>query len=378
MESERIYAIEARSFGVVCYRGFAPLSLLSRISQADEYDQEKNPQGTQRNLKVKHAKEAYIYAKENSNSGNAIWPEIILNIRDKSTVNIKQMSPAKGAHGELKHVKVQLNWEKINQLKKAGPPNVGISRVDGNHRLHFAGGEIKKTFPALDDVMAPFCITFGLGVPLERDIFKTINETQAKLDTGHLLRADIQALPGIELWTQRPELYLANRLHEDTASPFYGRLHTAGSAPRGHSYLLKLKHLEYALQHLTKLNPSLKDNQKNPEIPFRVVLHFFNAVKSTWSEEFTANNEFMMLSNTGIQALCMFAGSVIQRAQASGATITRDYFAEKLQRVRVNDPIFWRRKGKAMEGQTGRPGAVRVSGLMMDSAYPAESELKVA
>ena len=49
--------------GATVYRGHARLSDLARISKADIYDQVNNPLGTQRDLSLKHAKDAYEYVK---------------------------------------------------------------------------------------------------------------------------------------------------------------------------------------------------------------------------------------------------------------------------------------------------------------------------
>ena len=379
MDNSKIHAMEAKSFGVRCFRGFAPLSLLSQMSQADVYDQDSNRDGMQRGLKPKHARDAYNYAKDNMHSGRAIWPEIILNIRDVNTVKIIELSPTKGSHGEIKNVKLQLRWGVISEHKKnSSPVSIGISRVDGNHRLHFAGGEVKpKGYPPLDEVMAPFCITYNLDVALERDIFKTINETQVKLDTAHILRAEIQALPGASLWAKKPELYIANRLHTDTASPFVGRLEISAKAARGVPYLLKLKHLEYALRHLTKDNPKLRDKDTNPDTVFKAILYYFAAVKEMWPVEFDVDPQFMMMTNTGIQALGMFGGHAIRTATASAQKITREYFSGRLQKIKENEPAFWNRANPNMVGQTGRPGAARIKDVMIEFAYPKESTLDV-
>ena len=66
--------------GVNIYRGFADLSLLSDLSKADIYDQAKNPKGTQRDLSLKHAKDAYTYIKTKD---FGFWPEVFLCARDR-------------------------------------------------------------------------------------------------------------------------------------------------------------------------------------------------------------------------------------------------------------------------------------------------------
>src|SRR5882762_2996075 len=69
--------------GYDAFRGFAPLSELANISRADIFDQDENRLGTQRNLSLQHARKAYQYV---SGTDKAFFPEMILNVRDKSYV----------------------------------------------------------------------------------------------------------------------------------------------------------------------------------------------------------------------------------------------------------------------------------------------------
>lgn len=72
--------VRAKVLGVNVYRGFANLADLADISKADIYDQEKNPKGTQRDLSLKHARDAHEYVK---NTDLGFWPEVFLCARKK-------------------------------------------------------------------------------------------------------------------------------------------------------------------------------------------------------------------------------------------------------------------------------------------------------
>ena len=50
-----IPVIRGEVLGVTVFRGYAPLSVLSKVSKPDIYDQKTNPTGTQRDLSPKHA-----------------------------------------------------------------------------------------------------------------------------------------------------------------------------------------------------------------------------------------------------------------------------------------------------------------------------------
>src|ERR1035437_1475101 len=82
-------AIRGRVLGVNVYRGFAKLCDLADISQADIYDQEKNPTGTQRDLSAPHARAAHDYVRTHD---LGFWPEVFLCARLKSSITFTPFS----------------------------------------------------------------------------------------------------------------------------------------------------------------------------------------------------------------------------------------------------------------------------------------------
>lgn len=68
-------AMTGEVLGITTYRGLGKLSDIARMSQADVFDQQTNPQGTQRDLNVSHARQAHAYVLENK---LAFWPEVVL------------------------------------------------------------------------------------------------------------------------------------------------------------------------------------------------------------------------------------------------------------------------------------------------------------
>ncbi len=120
--------------GVTVLRGYAPLCELARISKADVYDQKHNPTGTQRDLSPKHARNAYEYIRS---SDLGYWPEVFLSVRSPEVMEYLPPESDTDA-GTLKIDRVMV--EQLN--------GIAISRVDGNHRLHYADGT-HKGFPLL-------------------------------------------------------------------------------------------------------------------------------------------------------------------------------------------------------------------------------------
>ena len=81
----KVQVLRETVLGVDVVRGFARLCDLSSASQADIYDAETNPMGTQRDLSPKHAKDAYEYV---TTEKLAFWPEIFLCVRDRAVIDI--------------------------------------------------------------------------------------------------------------------------------------------------------------------------------------------------------------------------------------------------------------------------------------------------
>src|ERR1700722_2511864 len=202
--------IRNKVLGVNVYRGFQKLCILADISKADIYDQTKNPHGTQRDLSPKHAKEAYEYVK---NSELGFWPEVFLCARDNSVLTYRPLSVEMPDIGML-----EIDVDKISNSKK-----VCISRVDGNHRLNYADGK-EKNYSPIEKVVS-FCLAFDLKREEEIQLFKDINKNQKPMNTSHLDGIEVRLTPGEELKRRTPDLYIAQRLSSDNASPLNGKVY---------------------------------------------------------------------------------------------------------------------------------------------------------
>jgi len=357
-----IYAIRGKCFGVTSYRGFAPLSVLARMSMADVYHQLNNPTGTQRDLNYKHAREAYEYAKNRSNKKDALWPEIILNIRNNEVLQIRAKSQTKGPKDTgLTMVKIQIDWNKIQNCKISNA--VAISRVDGNHRLHFTSGEVNKNYPALDHVYSPFCITEGISIDEEKEIFKTINYEQKKLNVTHLLRLDEQLSTDDELWNRSKALWITKKLSEDRKSPFFNAVHKGGKKTKGETYLIKQKSLYDGINQILQnfdYHTSIHDRQKL----LSVIINYFNAVKSLWTQEWADSKKYKLMTNTGLQAMGIVGGKLMNILTPSGS-LKVDDFKDKLIVLQREIPDCWNSKGDFVAGKSGRPGAQKIAEQIM-------------
>ena len=80
-------------------RGFADIATLAIVSGPDVYDKKLNPNGTQRELKKKHASEAFQYAMESKDVDPAesprSFPEVLFNIRDAAVAEFYELDDPK-------------------------------------------------------------------------------------------------------------------------------------------------------------------------------------------------------------------------------------------------------------------------------------------
>ncbi len=112
--------------GVRVVRGYARICDLADVSKPDIYDASSNPTGTQRDLSPKHARDAYEYLKSED---IGFFPEVFLALRDSTSAVVRVTNEARG------YATLELAKASIRRSEE-----IKISRVDGNHRLHFADG----------------------------------------------------------------------------------------------------------------------------------------------------------------------------------------------------------------------------------------------
>jgi DGQHR domain-containing protein len=331
-------AVRARVFGVNVYRGFANLADLADASRADIYDQKTNPEGTQRDLSAKHARDAYEYAKTRD---LGFWPEVFLCARRKDVVTFYPVSPELPDLGRLEI--------DLARVKKSGP--MAISRVDGNHRLEYGNG--KQSGYSRISKLISFCMAYDLSREEEIQLFKDINDNQKRMNTSHLDRIQVQLTSEEELKHRNPELYIAQRLGHDSSSPFHGRVFEGGAKLVGVDVPLRgLKTgIEYMLSRSTQL-PHLED----AEAQYRVIRNYFKAVKKWQPKPWRSPKEYIMLRGSGLWAICFIGAQVMDRTLLQG-----EYKASSMLAIlRSGKNWDWGKKGD-FKGLGGRAGALEIS-----------------
>lgn len=332
-----IPVIRGQVLGVTVLRGFARLSDLARISKPDIYDQKTNPTGTQRDLSPKHARDAYEYVK---NKDVGFWPEVFLCARDYKAV---RYVPSKD-NPDIGHVEIDLSIS-------TDPNDIAISRVDGNHRLHYADGSQPGFLPINKTVS--FCMAPSLKLDQEILLFRDINANQKAMNTSHLDNIEVRLTETERLKQIQPDLYIAEKLGSDPTSPLYDRVYKSSKKIAGSFIPLRTLHtgITYMLSRPTKLT-ALRD----ADAQYKVIRNYFQAVKKWQPQAWEEPRKYVLLRGSGLWAICFIGAEVIDRVLGQNA-----FRAEDMYKVlRSGKNWDWSTKGD-FQGLGGRGGAAQIS-----------------
>lgn len=351
----RCAVVRGKVLGVNVYRGYAKVADLAEISQADIYDQQRNPTGTQRDLSSKHAREAYEYVRSKE---LGFWPEVFLCVRRNNIITYHPISPETP----------ELGFLDFNVTAARRRP-IAISRVDGNHRLQYGAGD-KAGYSRVDRLIS-FCVAYDLSREEEIQLFKDINKNQKPMNTSHLDGIEVRLTKTDELKRRNPELYIAQRLHKDSVSPLHNRIYEGGVKPVGVDIPLRgLKTgIEYMLSRSTQL-PRLTD----AEAQYRVIKNYFIAVREWQPTAWETPKDYLLLRGSGLWAVCFIGAQVIDRA------LMNDHFdsAYMLEILQSGKQWDWGKRGDFV-GLGGRAGALeiskRVTRRLQDESQMSTSEL---
>ena len=332
-----IPVIRGEVLGVTVLRGYAQLSALAKISKPDIYDQKTNPTGTQRDLSPKHARDAYNYVKTKE---LGFWPEVFLCARDQNAVRYVPFQDDQ-----------DFGYVIINLEIATDPHKIAISRVDGNHRLHYADGS-DPGFPTLDKSVS-FCLVPSLLLEQEIVLFRDINANQKAMNTSHLDNIEVRLTPEELLKRQKPDLYIAEKLGRDSESPFHDRVYKSSKKVVGSIIPLRTLNtgITYMLSRPTKLT-ALRD----ADAQYKVIRNYFQAVKKWQPRAWEEPGEYILLRGSGLWGICFIGAEVIDRVLAQNKFKAEDM----LKILKSGRNWDWSNKGD-FQGLGGRGGALQIS-----------------
>lgn len=336
----------------VCIRGFAQLDEIAGISGPDTHNGIENPDGTQRDLKPHHSKQALDYALgQNGVSPGAAraFPEVILNVRnmellefydvrDGLPVELPTVFDALDLRGMPLGVRVRLN----TLVYPVEPYTPEISRLDGNHRLSAAWAKVEADpdeavlFPVV-----PFSMFLALSVDEERKVFVDINSNHVGVDKAVLQGMETDAR-GEEMKseTAKRALWLAWELGKEHRAfenlIVYGGAGTKKSFKEkmGYDAPLKVTTMESAckvtLRSSDKLAIELEDS---PDAVLGLVDAYWKAVKAVFPEAWADKKQYILFETIGLSAFAQLGGNLIEQAVHSGNGST-DYFKPYLLAIK--------------------------------------------
>jgi DGQHR domain-containing protein len=333
----KLNVITGKVLGVDVYRGFARLCDLAVASHADVYDQNTNPTGTQRDLSPKHAKQAYDYVRTRK---LAFWPEVFLCARDPKAIKFMPDSPGISC-GQLS---IDL------RIARRSKP-IAISRVDGNHRLHYASGKEDGFAPLENEVS--FCLAHGLTLNAEITLFRDINDNQRRMNTSHLDNIESRLTAEDRLKRSQPALYIAQQLGRAEESPLFGRVYEGGK--RTSRVDIPLRGLKSGIQYMLS-RPTKLTVLGDADAQFKVVRNFFEAVKLWQPDAWENPKDYLLLRGAGLWAVCFIGQEVIDRTLSKGLFSAQDM----LSVLKSGKQWDWSTKGD-FQGMSGRGGAAKIS-----------------
>ncbi|TET37062.1 MAG: DGQHR domain-containing protein [Dehalococcoidia bacterium] len=352
-----LLTIKGTNLNTTVYRGFASIKDIAHISAPDTENQDRNPDGLQRNLSVAHAREGYSYAEDAGRDPDhpRLWPEVILNVRDKSVID--EPVPVDEQHNLFKIVVHEDRIDK-NRLRPQ------ISRTDGNHRLFYGEGHPKYNWPALD-VPTPFAITIGLEIPQETDIFIDVNHNQKAMDTSHLLHLRTRLTPSELLASEKPALWIANELVKDSKSPFHGIVYLGGEKEKvqGLERRVNLAQLRTGSEMILKESIRLRGV---PEVrnKYVIIRTYWSAVATVFSEEWADSKKYLLLRGFGVWCMAILGAEIIDRCFNRGIPPSQlenemaDYLSQ------TSRDVNWDRKEGNITHKGGRVGARELADIM--------------
>lgn len=363
-----LFCLAGKSLNTKVYRGFALASDIGRISEADVFDQNANPEGTQRDLKPWHAREAHAYALGNvkRETEHRLWPEIILNVRDENVVTVQETK------NEL--AKIVVHEEKIEKRNGINPQ---ISRVDGNHRLFWAQGLVEKQVAKLKpiDVDVPFCLTIGLSRKEEAALFRDINVNQVKMNTSHLDHLSYVLAEREKLKTSESALWMSMELHQNHESPFYNRIDLGGKKTKGVKYIFSLRTFREGIEILLKDSTELSSDKVPFEDQARALSNYWNAVKSVFPDEWANPSTNVLLFYFSYFALSKLGAIVID---TSFRKTDPSIEGMRTQILGLKANIDWTKDGtfKGYGGKGGGSRAFQIVKKYLPVEYELEKSLK--
>jgi DNA sulfur modification protein DndB len=309
------------------FLGFAPAGLLYNLSFADVLNEDTG-RGYQRRFNPKHSLDFRMYIQQ----------------KDSSTIPLTfNLRPRPDGAWKILESSRQTAILEINE--SAGKV---FTQVDCQHRLGY-----------LNDVniRLPFMCYIGLTEREEMEVFNVINSKAKGLSTSLLDFHD--ATVATDLARERPELFIALHLNNNTESAWYRQLDLGGTGTSGLMRRASLRTMQKAVKKF--LNQAKVLRIHSPEAAAQIVLDFWAAVAIVLREAWDSPRHHLISKGVGVYALMGIAGDLY--AEAAGQACDKRYFVTKLAEFITE--VDWTSQGP-LKGFGGEGGVSSVVAMIRE------------
>lgn len=320
------------------FLGFAPAGLLYNLSFADVLNEDTGL-GYQRRFDPQHSLDFRKYIQQKNSS----TIPLTFNLRPRSD-------------GAWKIKNISSSTAVLEIKDEAGKV---FTQVDCQHRLGY-----------LNDINIdlPFMCFVGLSEHEEMEVFKIINSKSKGLSTSLLDFHD--ATVATDLASERPELFIALHLNNNSESPWYRQLDLGGITTSGLMRRASLRTMQKAVKRFLRHTKFLQLH--SPETAAQIVLDFWAAVAVVLPDAWDSPRHYLINKGVGVYALMTIAGDLY--AESMGQTCDKRYFVTKLSEF-VTD-IDWSSQGP-LRGFGGEGGVNSVVALIRETRRSLQIKLKV-
>ena len=314
--------------------GFAPAKLLHALSFADVLDEDTG-RGYQRRFNSQHSLDFRRYIQKDNSS----TIPLTFNLRPRADHGWR-IDPS--AHGRA-ILEIAVDAGKV------------LAQVDCQHRLgHLADLEIEL----------PFMCFIGLSERDEMEVFNVINGKAKGLSPSLLDFHDAQL--AVDLAKDRPELFIALFLKNDSRSPWYRQLDLGGSSTSGMTRRASLRTIQKAIKRF--LSKTKVARSHSIEVAALIVLEFWAAVSLVLPEQWAKPRTHLVVKGIGVYALMDLAADLYSEA-GSKQVCDKRYFVAAL--ADFASEFDWSTEGP-LKGLGGEGGVKTAIGLIRDARRKAK------
>lgn len=317
----RIRGILGKSSCRQVFLGFAPASLLNRLSFTDVLDEDTG-RGYQRKFNSQHSLDFRKYIQL---TGSSTIP-LTFNLR-----------PERRESWRVEESKGQAT---IVLARTSGKI---LAQVDCQHRLGYLNDL---------ELELPFMCYIGLSEREEMEIFNVINSKAKGLSTSLLDFHD--ATLAQNLAAERPELFVALQLNSNPDSPWYRQMDLGGSATSGMRRRASLRTMQKAVKRFLSQTRALTIH--SCEDVTRIIIDFWTAITVVLKGYWDNPRQSLVTKGVGVYALMGLAGDLY--LECATQTPDKRYFITKLSEFITDFDLSTTGAFKGLGGEAGAKSAL--------------------